>query len=144
MREWAYVCVHIQRHTQHSEWVRHPCIYTDVNLRPFRQTRWSPCYIFSWVLQKKKKKKSLMILRTSINFGIRFYSSWRTFKIRHFYRMWGVWQIISKRGKYRLLIRQLLLHSLKMNFCQSVTATWVSDVPSLSIPSTIIPLHFRL
>lgn len=87
-------------------------------------------------------KKSLMILITSINFGIRFYSSWRTFKIRHFYRMWGVGQIISKRGKCRLLIRQLLLHSLKMNFCQSIAATWVSDVPHSPFPAQLS--HFTL
>lgn len=29
-------------------------------------------------------------------------------------------------------------------FAKSITATWFSDVPSLSVPSTIIPLHFRL
>lgn len=74
-----------------------------------------------------------------------FYSSWRTFKIRRLYRMCVKGQqIISRRGKCHLLMRQLLLHSPKMNFCQSITATWFSDVPSLSIASTIIPLHLRL
>lgn len=57
--------------------------------------------------------------------------------------MWGASKP-EAAGVYVFCLLCSCFWSLKMNFCESVIATWFSDMPSLVIPRTIIPLYSRL
>lgn len=82
-------------------------------------------------------KKSLMMLLISLTLVYGFAGHKELSKSDTYIECGGV----AEANVFCLLCS--CLWSLQLNFCQSMTATGFSDVPSLLIPSTALPLHCR-